>query len=324
MCTYNGERFLQEQLDSFLHQTRLPNELVICDDCSTDNTVHLLGNFAAKAPFPVRIIINPINLGFIKNFEKAISLCQGDIICLSDQDDVWLSEKLALLENCFKASPSLGAVFTDAFLVDEELRPSGWHLWDTIRFPPAQRKRFNSGQAFAILLNHNVVTGATLGFRAHLKELVLPIPASWIHDAWIAILSAAASEIAYIQTPLIKYRQHAGNQIGAMRHGIVRQLSASRKNNYRAFLEVHGRFKLLYDRIISQCNSQVLAKTIPLVQEKMLHLNNRAMIHYQCCRGYHWVMTELLARRYHRYSSGFYSFIRDVLLLWSKGQSINF
>ena|SRR2546421_3140447 len=89
MCTYNGARHVREQLESFAAQTRLPaDELVICDDCSTDQTINILPDFGAGASFPVHIQVNKFNLGSTKNFEQAISFCHGDLIALSDQDDV--------------------------------------------------------------------------------------------------------------------------------------------------------------------------------------------------------------------------------------------
>lgn len=87
MCTYNGEKYLREQLESIARQTLLPNELVVCDDCSSDETVEIIQDFSRNAPFSVRLMINENNLGFAKNFEKAITLCSGEIIVLSDQDD---------------------------------------------------------------------------------------------------------------------------------------------------------------------------------------------------------------------------------------------
>ena len=86
LCTYNGSEFLGEQLASFLTQTRLPDEIVVCDDCSLDSTVQILDDFAAHAPFPVRIYRNEKNLRSTKNFEQAIDLCEGDIILLADQE----------------------------------------------------------------------------------------------------------------------------------------------------------------------------------------------------------------------------------------------
>src|SRR6266849_5683432 len=114
MCTYNGARFLSEQLESIAAQTRVPDELVVCDDGSTDETVEIIKAFVERAPFAVRLEINANNLGSTKNFEKAIGLCQGEIIALADQDDVWYPKKLELLESVFLARPSVGAVFSDA------------------------------------------------------------------------------------------------------------------------------------------------------------------------------------------------------------------
>src|SRR3954470_17842517 len=90
MCTYNGARFLGEQLASVAAQTRPPDELVVCDDRSTDETASLVRDFAAAAPFRVRLHVNERNLGSTRNFERAVSLCEGDLIALSDQDDEWL------------------------------------------------------------------------------------------------------------------------------------------------------------------------------------------------------------------------------------------
>lgn len=111
LCTYNGEKFLLEQLQSFLAQTRQPNELVVCDDVSSDRTLEILNEFAQCAPFPVRIFVSDMTLRSTKNFEKAIGLCEGDIIFLSDQDDVWFPDKLARMLTIFEEDAGVGAVF---------------------------------------------------------------------------------------------------------------------------------------------------------------------------------------------------------------------
>src|SRR5689334_3161726 len=134
MCTYNGVRFLDDQLNSLASQERKPDELVVCDDCSTDTTIATLREFAVRAPFPVHIHQNTARLGSTKNFERAISLCQGDIIALCDQDDIWDEQKLRLTEERFLRSPSLGLVFTDAELVDEAANSLGYNLWSTLKF----------------------------------------------------------------------------------------------------------------------------------------------------------------------------------------------
>ena len=102
MTTYNGERFLEEQLRSLIEQTTLPNELVVCDDGSTDRTQEILAQFAKRASFPVRIVINNHRLGWRENFLKAASLCSSEYIAFCDQDDVWLKDKLAVVESCLR------------------------------------------------------------------------------------------------------------------------------------------------------------------------------------------------------------------------------
>ncbi|GAG35502.1 unnamed protein product, partial [marine sediment metagenome] len=113
MCTCNGAAFLPEQLASIAAQTRRPDELVVCDDHSTDKTVSIVESFAAKAGFDVRLVVNAQPLGATKNFEKAIGLCGGDIIALSDQDDVWLPGKLSRIEAALAGSPAAAMVFAD-------------------------------------------------------------------------------------------------------------------------------------------------------------------------------------------------------------------
>lgn len=217
LCTYNGARFLNEQLNSLLTQTRLPDELVVCDDCSTDATVSIVENFARVAPFEIKLRVNNVTLGSCKNFERAISLCSGEIIALCDQDDVWLPHKLAVSEEIFLSKPEIGLVFGDAELVDEHLRPLGKRLWD-YTFPVRDRKLFKRGGALDVLCKYNVVTGATMAFRAVYRSILLPIPSLelLIHDGWIALVIAAHAKVAFLPNPLMKYRQHPGQQLGIL------------------------------------------------------------------------------------------------------------
>src|SRR5713226_920848 len=122
LCTYNGERFLYEQLASIQAQSRRPDEVVICDDASTDRTVVIAREFAASASFPVRIFVNEHTIGSSKNFERAIGLSEGEIIALSDQDDVWVKDKMFVIERLFMEFPDTSVAFSDAEMVDEALQ----------------------------------------------------------------------------------------------------------------------------------------------------------------------------------------------------------
>src|SRR6185295_14781386 len=132
MCTYNGARFLPAQLESIVRQSRPPDEIVICDDRSTDDTRALLQQVANDARFQINL--NENNLGTVKNFEQAVSLCTGDVIALSDQDDVWREDKLQTIEAAFERNPKAGLVFSDAEIVDETLNSVNRRMWHEVGF----------------------------------------------------------------------------------------------------------------------------------------------------------------------------------------------
>ncbi len=216
LCTYNGAKFLSEQLESFKNQTRPPDEIVVGDDCSSDDTIKIIKNFAETAPFPVHLKINEKNLGSTKNFEQTISRCTGDLIFLSDQDDIWLTKKIAAIEKEFKNNANIGIVFSDAELIDENSNLLGFTLWD-FTVTKDELTDIKNGQGFITLFRRNLITGATMAFRANLREKFMPIlpdAPGLIHDGWIALFCAIYSEITFVEKPLIQYRQHSNQQIG--------------------------------------------------------------------------------------------------------------
>src|SRR5580698_758538 len=186
MCTYNGERFLQKQLDSITKQTRLPDEMVVCDDKSTDRTVAMVREFRASASWPVQIFENEHNLGSAANFERAIRLCTGDLIALSDQDDIWYPNRLERSQQELTAHADAGLVFSDADVIDDQDRQQEKTLWQRLGFAGKRERELLEGQ-YLVLAKHRFVTGATVMFRASLRDRFLPIGAGWIHDEWIAL-----------------------------------------------------------------------------------------------------------------------------------------
>ena len=213
LCTYNGERFLPGQLASMLVQTKSPDELVVCDDGSTDNTMEILRSFAASVSFPVRITRNQQNLGFVRNFEQAIRLCQGDLIALSDQDDIWYPHRLEHSWNEFTAHPEVGLIFSDGDVIDELDHLTGEHLWASFGFVGDRKQRMLAGD-YTVLVKHRFATGATIMFRSRLRENCLPIGPGWLHDEWIVPTLAAVADVMPIDSPLIRYRQHTSQQVG--------------------------------------------------------------------------------------------------------------
>ncbi len=286
MCTYNGSSFLREQLDSIAAQIRLPDELIVCDDRSTDETVEIVREFSRRVIFPVIILQNEQNLGSTKNFEQAIKNCKSDIIALSDQDDVWLPQKLERIAAEFEADPKVGLVFSDATLTDENLRPIGRRLWiETFR--PRDQKAFTNGRAIDVLLQYNVVTGATMAFRSMILQAILPIPefTEFIHDGWISLVSAMCSRIRFIRDPLIKYRQHSGQQLGAG----LRRWQISRAERYSMTLEDrHIAIQRLEDYLLI-LSSEKLALMQSVAPERSRVPDTAALIQLieeaRCCIG---------------------------------------
>lgn len=320
MCTYNGARYVGEQLGSVLEQTRLPDELVICDDGSKDATVGHLHEFAQHAPFAVRVIENEKTLGSTGNFEQAISLCSGDIIVLADQDDVWLPQRLASLEEEFRKDARVGAVFSDAEVVDQDLRPTSRRMWTEVGFCQREKDLIKHGRALDVILPGWTVTGATMAFRSKFRDLILPIPADlpMIHDGWIALMCAAVSEITYVDQPLIFYRQHPGQQIGAPQKrddSVQSQLTklqkinmaASRSNRYSDLVGIIDAVaKRLTDRDIASPHRDRLAQRRQHLQARM-KLPSNVVVRFAV------VLKELVSRRYFQYSNGVSSAAKDLV-----------
>lgn len=211
LCTYNGARFLREQLESIAAQTLLPVELVICDDGSTDDTLVMLETFQASASFHVLIHRNTQTLGVTQNYAQAIERCSGAYIALADQDDVWAPEKLERLSRPLESDTAAGFAFSDARLIDESGRDLGGKSLLARRFTlDSINRAFTSGDPLDLMLKRDFIYGTTLVFRAVHRDLILPIPANWSHDTWIAnILTLHGIDGIPVLEPLVRYRQHA-------------------------------------------------------------------------------------------------------------------
>jgi glycosyltransferase involved in cell wall biosynthesis len=217
LCTYNGEFFLEQQLNSILNQTIQVNEIVVCDDGSRDSTIKLLKIYEKKFPHLIKLFTNDVSLGTIKNFEKAISLTKGDLIFLADQDDIWYSDKVEKMMNYFQSNPNCKLLFTDGDLIDKEggkIKGTLWKKWG-FYFAERQRWKNNNNAFFDLLENKNKITGATLCFDKELKKKMPIIGYQFFyHDAFLGIHAAALNGLFFINQSLIQYRIHDNQQVG--------------------------------------------------------------------------------------------------------------
>jgi len=217
LCTYNGAKFLSEQLKSIADQTLPVDELVVCDDRSKDNTIEIIRSFAEKCAFPVHIHINETNLGSTKNFEKCLSLCTGDIIFLCDQDDKWRADRVQKQADYLNEHPDKDAVFCDAMKMGDDSKPVGSTIWEEIEFDLKKQDKWKTGRAHEILFTGFIVTGATLAIRKSCLARLMPFPThvpDLIHDAWMAMVLSLEGKIDFIPDTLIYYRIHSSQQVG--------------------------------------------------------------------------------------------------------------
>jgi len=199
LASYNCESYIRAQLDSFGAQTRLPDELVVCDDCSSDATMEIVQQFTYMAPFVVRTVINDKNVGYIENFSNALELCSGDIVFLSDQDDVWLPTKLSTMEHFFVDHPAVQLAIHDLAYCKEDLTPIG------------QTKIERMCGTFN--LYDSYVVGMASAIRGDFLRRCLPIPkyAGLTHDRWLHLCANALGRKSIVEHVLALHRRHGGN-----------------------------------------------------------------------------------------------------------------
>lgn len=217
ICTYNGKLYLETQLKSIINQTYPNIEIIAIDDCSTDNTIDILNAYAIQYK-NLKIIQNTTNIGYIKNFEKGISLSKGHFIAPCDQDDVWESNKIELM---MAAIENYCMIYCDSELVDAHLNSLHRKISDL-----KNSKSYNNCLPFIIA---NCVSGHALLMKRELFNLSIPFPDYIIYDHWLAYVATLHGGVKYISDVLVKYRNHAGNTIGAVRMKKKKRKSLSKK-----------------------------------------------------------------------------------------------
>jgi glycosyltransferase involved in cell wall biosynthesis len=310
LCSYNGGGFITQQLESIVGQTRPADEIVVCDDGSTDSTQEEVRRF------PVQFEVNPQRLGVTANFQKAISQCTGDIIFLSDQDDLWKQNKIARLLECF-ADESIGLAFSNGEVVGENLSPAGYGLWESIWFDAAEQQRMRRGESVPVLLRHAVAAGSTLAFRAKFLPLILPIPDfPHSHDIWITLLIGCVARLEPVDEELIRYRLHSFNHVGLRRHGLLSQIRMARQQiRAKAFAYAADLHEAARERLIARASQfPVNECNLALLDEKICHSRLRDGLPSGWFSRLGVIKTEWRNGNYAKYSYGYKSVLQDLIL----------
>lgn len=311
LCTYNGARFLRDQLESIENQTRPIDELVICDDGSSDDSWQII----KASTLPTIAIQNPARLGVTKNFEQAVARCSGEIIFFCDQDDRWRPDKVETLLKSLQP-PAVNLAFSNAQIVDSDLKPLGYRMWDSIWFDPVEQRQVALGRALPVLLRHAIAAGSTLAFKSKYLPLLLPIPdLPHSHDIWITLLLSCVGRIEPVNQDLIDYRLHGGNEVGMRQYGFLDQIRMARhqiKTNAFAYLaELH---EAAYERLTNQTKWPVHPNLLVMLEDKIRHSRRRDELSRNLLRRLGTIGLELYRGNYRKFSYGYKSVLQDLFL----------
>ena len=269
MATYNGARYLREQLDSIARQTRLPSEIVITDDGSSDETAEIVQAFARTAPFPVRFLRNETRLKYADNFLRAASLCTGELIALCDQDDIWLEHKLERMSQWFD-DPELLLAMHSA----ETLLPSGARSYCYPDFAAdhvylqGECNPFWNRPGFCMVLRAGLVRW-TDNSKRPVKLLS--------HDHWFLFLAASAGKIATVKEVLSLYRQHETNVYGVPEQkSLLQKLSVGVETpDYDAVAAGEYASARSLEQVLETCPPE----WAPAIRRSITLLDRRAQLH---------------------------------------------
>lgn len=266
LSTYNGSRFISNQLDSILKQDYENWQMLIRDDCSDDDTVKILESYQARFPHRIKVITQPnINWGACKSFGYLLSLTDAKYILFCDQDDVWVENKITTLvekikileEQSGKDTPIL--LHTDLVVGNEDLQIIHPSFWSYQNLNP------NRGRHLEKILVQNVVTGCTMVINDALKRLALPFPNhALMHDWWLALVAVVFGKIDYISKPMVIYRQHGMNEVGAKRWGL--QYIVSRLHDISNVRLSLKNCQLQADDFVSRFESQLPLQELQMSQ----------------------------------------------------------
>jgi len=216
LCTYNGEKFLAQQLDTLFNQTYKNIEIIAVDDCSTDNTFNILKTYAKDHP-NFTVYQNEKNLGFLKNFETAAGYCKGEFIAFCDQDDLWHPKKIELQVAVIGDNQ---LIYHDSEFINDDNESLGKKMSDVFNF-------YRGDQPEAFLFD-NCISGHAMLIRRDLLQYAFPLKENYYHDWWIAYVAANIGTIDFIPKALVQYRQHTEANTDLLR---LNKAKKNKRNN---------------------------------------------------------------------------------------------
>lgn len=292
LCTYNGEKYLHEQLDSLVNQTYPNLEIIIVDDRSADRTISIIKSYQEKYSF-IKLYENESNLGYVKNFEKAISLCGAEFIALSDQDDIWDLNKIEILHQ--EIGDNI-LIYHDSEFIDENGKSLERKMSDL--------RNFYKGTDSRVFLLENCVSGHAVLFKKLLVSLSIPFDKNIFHDWWLSYVATQNGGITFTCQCLVKYRQHTNANTNILRQdriGIKKNKAIVRfekdinrieyfENNAKNLFSPFNQklLTLLKSRLSSYIAPALLAFVFKHKKELLYILKKSKISKFNICLKYFW------------------------------------
>lgn len=308
ICTYNGEQYIKEQIESILHQKIPPSCIYISDDGSIDQTVSIAKDTLNNSNVNFELTINKRRLGYAKNFINVLSKTKSEIVFFCDQDDIWVVDKIYHFENEINENNAIDLFFSDAFLVDQKLKRFPYSLWDVLNINPEQVL------SYKIFYKRNIVTGATMAIRRRLIGKCLNIPNGVPHDYWIASVASCFGGIKMINEKLIFYRQHDKNVLGATRKSLQNKIfDLFSKKSVGTRIESVTTRLIIFNALV--CNKYI---NYSECEEHYLFLNSINELHNQkstLCSIFNVIVR---IRKYLKFDYGIKGMLLDILICFKK------
>ncbi|MBO7453027.1 MAG: glycosyltransferase family 2 protein [Clostridiales bacterium] len=308
VCTYNGEKYISDQLKSIVAQTRKVDEIILCDDNSTDQTVDIADGILKESGIPYRFIVRNKNVGVVENFYSGIMEAQGDYIFTCDQDDIWELNKVEIFSKEAGRSSKL-LYFSNGYIVDSDGETVIGDLWKSYLFDFT-----NSSNMTKVLLNHCVVTGAAMMISKDIIHIAGRIPDGWLHDSWFAIIASLNDSIVPINNKTFRYRQHSNNVVGTRERNVKAKIQSWLKNFQvlkRVRTKEYIRYKALNDVDSPKYNKEING-CIEFWHDLTM-IENSGLL-----RSIKIVMRHQLNGDYKKYQYGFRSSFRDFISCFSR------
>ncbi len=297
IATYNGSAFIEDQLKSIINQTMGVDEIIISDGGSIDNTVEKCKKTLKGSSIKYQIFTTKNRLSVTENFEKAIRHANSEYIFISDQDDVWINNKVFDVIRVMKDRKA-GCLFSNALLVDKNLNSLNQTLWDSVNYNHSRDEvtSINAGDVAFIneLLKHNVETGMCMCIHRELLNYALPFPKNVLHDNWIALIAALSTNTVAYNKELVLYRQHENNVVAGTKNAFTRWKLHGPQYKNKIYYRINEIYELKHRLLLNESINSILNKYNKYLKDRWLYISGEKSIFYLFAMRQQYIEYEIL------------------------------